>query len=1104
MKSEKKRNLFICILSIVILFFIFDNIDNIDTIVTPTRSVTDVIPNTMPSVSFIESAVTHGIIFKHESHSGKLTSLLDTYGSGVCVLDLNNDGFQDLFIVGGQGVTRRYGKAHWWKKDKGSKIFINIKGKYFQDVTDKYLNTEAIGGFGCAITDLNGDNFPDIIYGTMGAINLLISEGGISFKFQSIPLSPKTLPMSLAIGDWNSDGLQDIFVATLIHFNNDIKVGNQQYGYQSQSQFTPKNFPGQSNLILSRLPQSDETINFKHIIIPNFERSLAMLPMSLLNSLSKEPKSIFNANAFGSNSSVIYANKITPEHENSALLLLAKIRSPLVQASTISVANKPAILLTNHNQGGHQLYFHHETNRLNDKSWPLGINTPLIAAVNTWATLVADFNNDGTEDIFGATGFATPNIDNLFKPQGSKNNILLQNSAGNFSTNKSSLVPSLHNSSRGAAYADFNNDGLIDIAVNNNNGFFSLYMNNSIENNWISIICEPILSCEHSHWKIQAPDNGNINQQSFSKAQPFLSSNQRRIHFSLPKNLVSMILHIILDDGTSVKFTTLKAKEIYRFNTQTKEIYPITSRPLKGKKQQRLPLIIEKAPALLARINSTENFQTREIINIAKKAITYKLDKTDNSTISTPEYLTLTSWLLSQALRVNDPDLKNKLMDEVIKLIGHSENRLYIPQLTNLIETLPEQTFCTLTRELHYWFWEEEIAPRSKQLLKAPLLFRTLNSTSSKIKTCGLYAISATEDTTIGSSLSSMLSDKNTANFVKASLIRTLGFLKNSKLLPDIYTFCSRQRDLIIKAECVISLFKLGIKKDVIQQKISFSNEEVKALIFHDDHIIIDSIFDSSRLNHASLNVNITDSLSTNYFMSPLPTHFELAHIIELSTANTDNKRQKALSNLSKYRTLPEIKNIIKKWQSLMPTKLDYFFHLKFSSNEMFINYFSNKKIIELLNNGKNYSYGYLVALARQCITREFMAIFCHKQFKTASLKNQQNVIDIGPYRTIELAYIFMSNQQLRKKIAAQKLYEISSQSLKDKKRELIFKVLRINQGYKFINSTRINNEWLSAFLKSTFDASEHLDSQWIEKQRSKLSILDNELANLLIGKIVY
>ncbi|MCJ8321324.1 MAG: CRTAC1 family protein, partial [Colwellia sp.] len=815
MKSSYKRGftLFFIPLLITIIISIISQLMNADIPTINNQTPLHPKSNTRPSLStaipsitkvltFKESAVTKGIIFKHEHRSSTLSGIADTYGSGVCTLDFNNDGFEDLFIVNGYGVTRRYGKSHWWHKKQGSRLYQNIEGLFFKDVSGKIYTDNRIttkySGYGCAVGDLNNDGFADIVLGNTNYIELLINNAGSSFSQESIALksnnssTPENIwPMSLTLWDWNEDGYQDIFVANFTKFENDLKVGTKDYGYKSQALFESTNFSGQQNIILTRKvnTQQQNELEFDLSYLEKFDRTLTITPLQLLAPIQEEQhlNGLFIANATGSNSSVhsfFKNNDMTPSAFNS---IIRKIKSPIVQTSQLTIQGEPAVIFTQHKKGGVQVYNSNKKEQ-EDLAWHVGLNSEKDNASQTWASLIADLNNDGLDDFVSARGFSSPHIDSLFKPQGSKNNIKLQSNTGKFSDNNTSLIPQLSRSSRGAAFADFNNDGLIDIVFNNNNGFFSLYMNDSPINNWISFSCEPLYLCRNSHWHIEDTQKKHLASKRFSRPEPFLSSNQKRVHFGLHKLSKPINLKVQLDDNTLLNFKHISLNKTYTVNIKSGKISPITDNIIRA---DQLPpfsntffayLLNASLEELLATINQNINLNAEQLIQLSQHLISYKLNDKAISVTNSAEFLTLTSWLLNQALLDNASN--SILLSNVIRLIGGSESSLYIDHLVDLIATLPEENFCQLTDELNYWFWEEEILPKSKQLLKSPLLHRTVNSKSTNIIICGLNALSATKDSTIGNSLIPLLhknlSHTNELQRVQAATIRALGYLKHS------------------------------------------------------------------------------------------------------------------------------------------------------------------------------------------------------------------------------------------------------------------------------------------------------------------------------------
>ena len=79
------------------------------------------------TVTFKDSTLNWRIQNKHQQTSKQLSALTETIGSGICTLDINRDGWMDLFFVGGSGHTRYYGKNSWWLKNTGNRLFLNIK-----------------------------------------------------------------------------------------------------------------------------------------------------------------------------------------------------------------------------------------------------------------------------------------------------------------------------------------------------------------------------------------------------------------------------------------------------------------------------------------------------------------------------------------------------------------------------------------------------------------------------------------------------------------------------------------------------------------------------------------------------------------------------------------------------------------------------------------------------------------------------------------------------------------------------------------------------------------------------------------------------------------
>ena len=134
-------------------------------------------------------------------------------GGGVCWLDYNGDGWQDLFAV------NSYASADTarWKTHGGlphTELFENRHGR-FRNVTGAAHAGLAVQGDGCVAGDLNGDGRPDLVVTTANGIKLLWNNGNGTFTegARAAGMTASGWYTGAAIADVNGDGRPDVFVA---------------------------------------------------------------------------------------------------------------------------------------------------------------------------------------------------------------------------------------------------------------------------------------------------------------------------------------------------------------------------------------------------------------------------------------------------------------------------------------------------------------------------------------------------------------------------------------------------------------------------------------------------------------------------------------------------------------------------------------------------------------------------------------------------------------------------------------------------------------------------------------------------------------------------
>ncbi len=140
-----------------------------------------------------------------------------TFGGGAAVLDYNLDGFEDIFVTGGNGNNRLY-------KNNGDATFDDVSIQAELSVLDDKVTQGAVAA------DVNKDGYPDLYVTTIVSIGgenfeestdvLLINDGDGSFtdKSEDYGLTLKTFSSGASFGDVNKDGFPDLFVTR--YFNN--------------------------------------------------------------------------------------------------------------------------------------------------------------------------------------------------------------------------------------------------------------------------------------------------------------------------------------------------------------------------------------------------------------------------------------------------------------------------------------------------------------------------------------------------------------------------------------------------------------------------------------------------------------------------------------------------------------------------------------------------------------------------------------------------------------------------------------------------------------------------------------------------------------------
>ena len=517
-------------------------------------------------------------------------------GSGVGIADLNNDGLKDILFTANQ---------------KPNKLYVNTGDLKFIDVTDSSnINQNKRWSSGVTFADVNADGWLDIYISQGGPYEkekrsniLLINNKDLTFSDETIKYGLNDMGISTqsAFFDFDKDGDLDCIVMN----------ENDYYGYDPLSFF--KKFENKT-LLEQNSSHLYEQIDGKFVNItekagllsPTFGLGLCVSDINNDGWLD-----IYIANDYYikdgmyiNNQDGTFSNKIKESTKQisfygmgvdiedingdnlSDIFVLDMASSDHVRSKTLmaSMNTSNFDLITNKLDQHYQYMFNSlQLNMGNDKYHNISHQLSLAKTDWSWAGLIFDYNLDGNEDIFVTNGYRKYGSDNdsrikinqtkleynnsvpiemkkrLYEelPSEKLSNLLYKNE-GKLSFNEVGgeskiLEPSFSN---GASYADLDNDGDLEIIVNNIDQNAFIYKNLSVEKNIGSyLVIKPIGETSETFAKVSIYFDGKSRTKESKRVRGYLSSVDSEIHFGLGK--VTKI------DSLLVNWSSGKTQSIY-------------------------------------------------------------------------------------------------------------------------------------------------------------------------------------------------------------------------------------------------------------------------------------------------------------------------------------------------------------------------------------------------------------------------------------------------------------------------------------------------------------------------------------------------------------
>ena len=438
--------------------------------------------------SFSEVAAEVGLRFHHEAGAAGGLHLPETMGAGVAWIDFDGDGWLDLYLVQSGPFPPDGGSA-------ADRLFRNLgpdEAGEFRFVSAEVGELGRGYGQGVVAADVDGDRDVDLLVSHYGPTVLLLNDGAGRFA-PAEALSPARedeFPWgsSMALADADGDGDIDLYVSRYLDYDPGHGLDCRRDGPGSPPEVCdPSLFPGQRDRYYENrgdgsFEDATEAAGFGGAD----GKGLGVLFTDL--DVDGRPD-VYVANDLTLN--LLFRNRSDGTFEDLSLLAGAAVnRNGRPEAgmglavADFDVDGDPDLAVTNFDVETNTLYRNagQASGMLfEDVSATTGFGQPSFNLLG-FGILAEDFDRDGALDVYVANGhiFASPRRDNTEHRQ---RNLLLRGLAGagrgRFVEARCAWAGEEPLVSRGAAAADFDNDGDADLAVTANDGPARLWRNDT-------------------------------------------------------------------------------------------------------------------------------------------------------------------------------------------------------------------------------------------------------------------------------------------------------------------------------------------------------------------------------------------------------------------------------------------------------------------------------------------------------------------------------------------------------------------------------------------------------------------------------------------------
>jgi enediyne biosynthesis protein E4 len=527
----------------------------------------------LPALRFENVAAQAGLTVPHISSPEKLY-IVEAMSGGAGFIDCDNDGRLDIVVANGSTVERYR---------KGGDLMVTLyhqDGKngelHFTDITQAAGLTTRGWGMGVAVGDFNNDGRQDLYVTGYGGGVLYQNLGDCKFKdvTKQARVRAEGFQQGAAWGDYDRDGKVDLFVARYLHFDvnnipDSIKNGCPMMGVKVHC--GPLGLAGETNVLFRNRGDGTFEDVTKKAGVDNSPGAYGMQPLWLDYDNDGWPD-LYVSNDAGPN--YLYRNKHDGTFED-----VSGISGTAVNANGAPQGSMAAdaadfdddglldLFVTNFKFSYDTLYWNRGALGFEDISAQAHLIGPTSPYVG-WGGGFLDYDNDGWPDILVSNGHVYPQADQLKGYGTYRQPIKLFRNKHDRTfedVSEAAGLERMRRSWRGVAFGDVNNDGRVDAVVVDADGPPALLINRTVTTNHAVLF--HLVGTKSNKLGIGARvtvTTGDLKQLNEVRGgNSLFSQSDLRLHFGLGQHGVMNTVEVSWPSGTKQTFHDLRADSLY-------------------------------------------------------------------------------------------------------------------------------------------------------------------------------------------------------------------------------------------------------------------------------------------------------------------------------------------------------------------------------------------------------------------------------------------------------------------------------------------------------------------------------------------------------------